>query len=184
VLLSALDAVTNGGEYEDLVLPISDKQSGGNSFFIPDYSAYVPKAMVMSTSQIRSRCNAATLAKLYPSVDAFMADVNRIATNARAYHLPGPDGRPGGMHATPGVADLAALFVERVKEEVESRRDELDALQAQQTQPQWAAASDGGAAAPTGFEETAGEAGRDDEDGFGEQEGAPEVKFEDPVTDM
>ena len=187
VLLSVLDAVTNGDDFEALMLPISDRQSVSNSFYIPDYFSYVPKAMVMSTSQIRSRCNASTLGKLYPSVPAFLADVDRIAKNARAYHLPGPDGRPGGEHATADIADLAALFVERVKEEVDARRGQLDALEAQLTQPQWAAASDGGAAAPTGPDETAGEAGEGDEEaGFGEQEGAPQEggEVEDPVTDM
>ena len=180
VLLDALDTVTQGGDFDDLRLPISDKRNGV-SFCIEDYSAYVPKALVMSTSQIRSRCNAVTLGKLYPSVDAFLADVERIATNARAYHLPGPDGRPPGLHATPSVADLAAEFVERVKEEVDARRGELEALAAQ-TQPQWVA-SDGGAAALTGPDETA------DDAGLGEQEAlargtAAELGYADPVTDM
>ena len=126
-LREIFDEVVKGEYYDTFYEPLSSERSAGRAVHVPDYNDFVAKEDMMCGRDIRSRCNAFNADRLYPTVDAFLADVHRMAVNARAYNLPGPYGEPAGEQAIPGIAQLAEQLEEDIRTAVDARSAELQA---------------------------------------------------------
>ena len=97
--------------------------------YVPDYAAKTgstTKSELQSISKMRNKCQAVTADREYRRPGELLHDASVMAHATRAYHAP-KDGSEPGAQANKLLGDLAEQFEAQLREEVESRAEDIKA---------------------------------------------------------